>query len=341
MAVFGTPISTRIKMLTPRAQLYQALAEAIADPPEWLAFPGRRWPLYRAATQLASVSQAAGREAKAIARINAESLVERQRRYASILGNNGEQLLWTYESGALHGGLLGPETFEVERWYHAAGVGIIGAELPDHASVELSFLAYLAGMDQKEALRIEREFIRQHAGRWLPRLGRMLATSGDPVYAPIGRLMAGWLEETSHPPRVGGAPLRAKGQRNRFFSLWPVIDQVEECTLCGFCVQACPAGALTIHETNDTTDLMLYSQACIGCGKCERICETRALIMKESPIDGSHMAGWHTLRQSRRVACTRCGVPMVSQAEFDYMAVRLENPSWLKYCTDCRQSLFG
>src|SRR3989304_6750995 len=73
-----------------------------------------------------------------------------------------------------------------------------GAGLPVHASLESAFLAHLADVEQvanpstslRAGLSYEQQFIKQHAGRWLPELGRTLARSGDEVYGPIGQLLA-------------------------------------------------------------------------------------------------------------------------------------------------------
>ena len=46
----------------------------------------------------------------------------------------------------------------------------------------------------------------------------------------------------------------------------------ERCTLCGLCVQVCPAGALAIRD-----DRLIYSdEKCIACGACAAACQTGA-----------------------------------------------------------------
>lgn len=284
---------------------------------------------------------AAKQAAESMARIPAESLAERRRRYMRILDHHGTKQLYLYESGARHGRLLGEETFSVERWYRAAGLSVLGAELPDHASVELSFLGYLAEMDGAEFRRIEREFIHQHASHWLPRLGHRLATSGDSVYGPIGRLLYGWLTEVMHPIPKTRSTSGVGTHPSRLILFMPAIERPEDCILCGFCVQVCPTNALAIFENKTMTRLALDTRACTGCRKCERICETGAIAMKKAEDITNPLDGWITLRQSERVECAGCGTPMVSQAEMDYLAARLENPFWLNYCADCRQAILG
>ena len=133
-----------------RSNLYQFLAEALSEPPDWLALSGREWPLYEAALQLAPESEAARQAVVAMMEIGEEPLEQRQERYAALFAGPNRPLIWIYESGALSGRLFTEITLEVEQWYRAAGIEIVGAELPDHASLELAFLAHLSGAEQEE-----------------------------------------------------------------------------------------------------------------------------------------------------------------------------------------------
>ena len=105
-----------------RADLYHALAEALGDPPEWLALPGCEWPLFESAARLAPSSVAARRAVEALVRVGAESLTARRVRYAALFAGSGRPRLWLYESAHVSGRLLGPETLAVERLYRAAGL---------------------------------------------------------------------------------------------------------------------------------------------------------------------------------------------------------------------------
>jgi ferredoxin len=228
------------------------------------------------------------------------------------------------------GSLLGPESYAVERLYRAAGLAIAGSELPDHASLELSFLAYLAVQREKHPAqerqwrRLERAFLRKHAGRWLPHLGSALAATGDVVYAPIGHLLADWLQEVSRS--------RPRRRTKRATTRLPVLTQAEACTLCGFCVQACPSGALTIDESRRETTLQLSPARCNACGRCERICRPGTLQLKRAPTAAAPL----TLRRSPRARCPDCGAPTVSQAELKYVTEQIGPAPWLARCPDCR-----
>ncbi len=54
---------------------------------------------------------------------------------------------------------------------------------------------------------------------------------------------------------------------------YPVID-VDECTACGSCVDACPMGVL---EIEDEVAKVVDEESCIGCGACLEECPTGAI----------------------------------------------------------------
>jgi TorA maturation chaperone TorD/ferredoxin len=320
-----------------RANLYQALAEALAEPPGWLELPGVEWPLFEAALQLAPESEAARQAVLAMMEIGEESLEQRQARYTALFAGPNRPEIWIYESGALSGRLFSDITLEVEQWYRAAELDIVGAELPDHASLELAFLAHLCRAEQQEFSRFENDFLQRHILRWLPALGRAMVSSGDLVYAAIGRLLTDWLEEIN--PRDRGHQTRKAHHPTRAL---PAIqpDQVEDCILCGFCSQVCPTRALVVRENQQLTGLQLSPRLCVGCGQCVRVCELRVLKMEKIATGQEPAPGWQTLRNSPRPTCKACGKPLVSQAELAYVAARLGDPAWLELCQDCRPGLF-
>jgi len=312
-----------------RADLYLALAEALAEPPSWLEHPGRAWPLYACTEKLAGVSTAAARAAAAFAQVRSETMQERRVRHRAVFQGKGRPQFWLHESLYRSGRLLGPEMLEVEQLYRAAGLELGGNELPDHASVELAFLAHLARQAAANPKRagqwrqMEKLFLRKHAGRWLPAMGRAIAASDDAVYAPIGALLADWLEELLQPTA-----------RKRAMQRLPSVDR-QACTLCGFCSQMCPVRALVIDEDDTETVLLLSPTRCNGCGKCVRACETSAMTMGPSH-DETVSDAWQILRSSPRSHCPACGEPTVSRAELQFVARQLDHPRWLEYCWRCR-----
>lgn len=317
-----------------RADLYLALAEALDEPPPWLTLPGQQWPLYTCAQNLAPISAAAARAVAAIAQVRHESMQERRARYRSVFRTKGRPRVWLHESLYRNGRLLGPQMFQVEQLYRVTGLQIAGNGLPDHASVELAFLAHLARQADSDPERggqwqqMEKRFLNKHAGRWLPELGQGLAVSGDLVYAPIGRLLVGWMEELQRPVR-----------KRRALRL-PHVREAD-CTLCGFCVQVCPTKALAIDEGTSETTLLLAADRCSGCGRCVRTCETSAMELRTTRAAKAKAAEgeWKPLRRSPRATCPACGRPTVSRAELDFVASQLGRPRWLEYCLSCRAQL--
>lgn len=114
---------------------------------------------------------------------------------------DGEVLVPPYEgSYELDPFRQGRQMADVAGFYAAYGADARGpdAERADHAGVELEFLAYLALLrldaiqagDEPRATLVaetEEEFLREHAGRWLPLFfDRIADESADPVYAGLG-----------------------------------------------------------------------------------------------------------------------------------------------------------
>jgi ferredoxin len=301
-----------------RANLYYALAEALSEPPVWLTQPGSKWPVYDAALMLAKGSKATRCAVEPLANIPSESSATRRERYRKLFAGAGSPQFWLYESLHLGDNLLGHISFSIEKIYQTSGLHVAGAERPDHASVELAFLGYLADQqakypEQESGWRqLERQFIKKHAGRWLPKLGWDLYSCGDGVYAPIGKLLAEWLEETVRP--------RSRSSITKI--RLPFLSQPENCTLCGFCTQACPTKALTIFETASDTHLLLNETTCIGCGKCEPVCFPSALRMDQTRhglTANESLAGKKVLYKSSRNVCPSCGQPTTSKAELDFV----------------------
>jgi len=305
-----------------RADLYALLAETLSEPPDWMSLPGREWPLFETVASLASEFESARRHLDRLACIPPEKPPQRQERYTAIFAF-GKPRFWLYESAALTGKILGPQTFEIAQLYRSAGLEKVGAELPDYISLELAFLSHVTGSSQ------EKEFLESHA-TWMINLGRALSNSRDEVYAPIGDLLADWLESLLAP----AAHLHVKeGKRVRI----PSLPRSDDCTLCGFCAQVCPTHALKVLEDTEHTSLVLEATKCIHCNKCEKICEFHAVKMVLPSVND---AGRQTLRQSLQVNCQKCGQPVVSQAEMDYIVSQIGETSWQHLCLDCRPGLY-
>jgi TorA maturation chaperone TorD len=312
--------------------LYEGLSGALAIEsawPEWLCRPGREWPLWLPVTQLAAQDQWPGmdRVVQAMAAVPAASRPRRQAAYETLLSGSDGPPIPLYESQFLGGRLLGPEMRAVESLYRQLGLELQGAELPDHAAVELEFLAWLAEREiddpehRADWHRARQRFVKLHAGRWLPEIGKRLSQSPDMAWSTLG----GMLQALLRPTR------RQNGSRPREVGL-PRITSVNDCSLCGFCAQVCPTQAVWIAEDQETTRLYLNPNLCVRCRKCERVCDARAISM-----DGDVRPSVMILRSSSRAICPCCGTATVSRAELDAIASRLgDHPAWLDYCLDCR-----
>lgn len=306
--------------LSDRADLYALLAESLAEPPDWMSLPGREWPLFETLAGLASEFEPADRYLDRLVGIPAEEPRQRQKRYTAIFAS-GKPRLWLYESAALTGKILGPGTFEIARLYQAAGLEIVGAELPDHISLELTFLSHLVGSSQ------EIGFLNHH-GAWMIDLGHLLSHAGDKVYAPIGGLLAEWLEFALASPHLEDEKIGGRV---------PNLPNPDDCTLCGFCSQVCPTRVLKIVEDKKSTSLVFNASGCVHCSKCEQVCEFHALNMiRPQVID----ARPKTLRQSPLIQCPTCGHSVVSQAEMDYIVSQIGEAAWQNLCLDCRSGLY-
>ncbi len=325
------------------AALYNGLARTLAldvNWPDWLGSSGRQWPLWEPATRLAATGRFPGL-AEAVASLSevpSASRSQRQTAFEETLSGNGSSPTLLYQSHYLQGRLLGPDALVVEALYRQMGLELEGAELPDHASVELEFLAYLAENEAVDPAHgaywrsARRLFIKQHAGRWLPGVGARLARGADPAWRTIGQLLAA----------VVAVP--AGRRKQKASQAWlPQVLSPEACTLCGFCAQVCPTHALWVDEDEEMTRLRLVARHCIGCRKCEQVCDQQALSMRLAADSASGLSEENdtVLRQSPRAICPGCGCTTVSTAELEAVAAMLEtHPSWLDYCLECRALAF-
>ncbi len=347
------------------ADLYALLAELLAEPPEWMSLPGREWPLFDLLTQLAAESDAARRHLDLVAGIPSEEVDQRRQRYASLF-QAGRPRFWLYESAARTGKILGEPTFAMAQLLQAAGMETAGAELPDHISLELAFLSYLVERDNISLY--EKQFLEKR-GAWMIDLGRALGQSGDIIYAPIGQLLADWLIERMAPTTQSATdtqhceaspwdatyhPVAQRSGRDTTLNhqthstLLPVIPNPDDCTLCGFCAQVCPTRALKVLEDRQQTVLALNPAECIHCGKCEKICGTKAIALignesqstKHETRNTQHATRNTILRHSPLAYCQKCGRPIVSQAELDYIVSQIGDAAWQHLCLDCRATLY-
>ncbi len=116
----------------------------------------------------------------------------------------------THESVQLKRGsgtLWGKETVVVKRMIEAAGFDFDNdfSGIPDHLSVELEFLAKLAGVEAQawhdrdyagasNALRWQHQFIAKHAGKWMPLFCRKVNEQAElPFYTAFASILRRFL----------------------------------------------------------------------------------------------------------------------------------------------------
>jgi len=316
------------------AKIYTGLAQVIptagSNLPDWLGAQGRYWPIFESAVQIASQQpDSQWRHAvEALAAVKPSSQGIRRSEYEALFIGQGRPPIWLYESWHVNGRIPGPATFAIQALYKQAGLKYEGAEMPDHAALELSFLSYLCRQEiengEPEWRDVRRIFIKNHAGLWLPEVGRALICCMYPAWQALGYVLVSSLAQKSAKPR------RAK--TNSQNSL-PTISEHADCNLCGFCVQSCPTRALGIREDERTTALLLAAERCIYCEQCVRVCLSEALTLENTAPARNLIL----LRESDRAVCPACNSKTVSQAELDAIATQLgEHPRWLDYCMACR-----
>lgn len=323
------------------APIYTGLSEILAPPDEgnssdWVLLPGKEWPIFKAAVQLVSHCERPSKPLRNavlnLADVPARCKYEHLESYNRLFIGREGPIIWLYESKHISGRIPGPATFIVQSLYTKAGLEIIGAELADHASLELAFLAFLAQKEcgDKEDISIWAEarqlFIKKHAGRWLPGVGKRLMQTTTPFWVAVGSLLIAVLHKTRK------KTIHESGSNVHKV---PTLSNSKNCSLCGFCMQTCPTQALNITEDTSTTELRLKPALCIDCGKCVHICPDNLILMEDDETSNNETV---VLRQSTRLKCPQCGCATVSQVELETVAARLgSKPEWLTFCVDCRQ----
>ena len=299
--------------------------------PEWLALPGKDWPLYESCVRLAKILEDPKLEQCAIAfsEVPVSSLDIRTGEYEELFIGNGSPPIWLHESQFEDGRIFGPTSFSIHSIYKQAGLEIIGAELPDHAGMELAFLAYLADKEQEDIeFRSEWKqakdlFTENHLGQWLPEVGKQISRSSYPGWSTIGSLI--------------GAIFSSGVIQQDLNNPVPSIEEPDLCTLCGFCVQVCPTQALRIYEDDSTNSLRLEPNLCTSCANCIDICPENVLSLCASLVSQDNIS----LRESPLARCPACGDTTFSQAELDYTNKILGKPDWLSFCIKCRSRQIG
>jgi TorA maturation chaperone TorD len=116
---------------------------------------------------------------------------------------------------------------DIAGFYRAFGAEAHGPALdrPDHAGCELEFLAFLgarrlaaqdasAGDEFELCLEVENEFLREHAGRWLPTFFRAIEKAAtDAFHTALGKVGAAVVERELTQRGIEAQPLGPRARR--------------------------------------------------------------------------------------------------------------------------------
>ena len=118
---------------------------------------------------------------------------------------------------------------------------------------------------------------------------------------------------------------------------------VEGCTLCLACANACPANAL--RDTPEHPRLNFVERACVQCGLCVSTCPEKVITLRPR-LDFTRTArNPRVIKEEEPFACVRCGTPFATRSMVEKVSERMTahsmfpNPQALRrlrMCADCR-----
>jgi len=110
-------------------------------------------------------------------------------------------------------------------------------------------------------------------------LGALLGLMATPVFREVERALRLRRAQPLEPPSLEllrERPTALRGETDAPPRLQPPVArvEVEACTGCAQCVEACAMGALAVEET-----ACVDEEACIGCGACIVVCPSDAITL--------------------------------------------------------------
>lgn len=231
-----------------RAQVYRLLAHAFFQPDSPLNEIRRNGRLLsegRAALAALPATRSLLRLLGSVEEgFRATSRRELSRRYVALISHGGEGASLPYETEytSPHAFQKQAQLADIAGFYRAFGLQweTQGHERPDHLSLELEFMYYLAlkqahalahGAEDGVAVCVDAQeaFLRDHLGRWPEAFRRALATRApDALYARLAHVIESWVAwdcrrqgvkpslvavatVSPEPPEVGGCPYSDAG----------------------------------------------------------------------------------------------------------------------------------
>ena len=127
-----------------------------------------------------------------------------------------------------------------------------------------------------------------------------------------------------------------------------VTLDVDGCTLCHACVNACPTGAL--GDNPDVPMLRFSESLCVQCGLCQSTCPEK-VIRIEPRLDFDAWASGHkVLKEEEPYPCIACNKPFGSRSAVERIVGKLQDKHWMfsganakridvvRMCDTCRVS---
>ena len=118
---------------------------------------------------------------------------------------------------------------------------------------------------------------------------------------------------------------------------------LETCTICLSCVNACPAGAL--QDNPDAPQLLFREDACLQCGICVATCPEKAIsLLPQFNLNDEAMSAT-VIIEDQPFDCIECGKTFGSTKSIERIIEKLSSHSMfeedgrtqmLKMCEDCR-----
>ncbi|MFQ5922933.1 MAG: molecular chaperone TorD family protein, partial [Anaerolineales bacterium] len=233
--------------------------------------------------------------------------------------------------------LMGEVTTHVRRAYAEAGLAIADGyhEMPDHVSVELEFMAWLANEEAVASedsdvdvisFFVERQaaFLQAHLSRWIPEFcHRVVIANKSKFYSRAAAVLAAFVVLDLEKTQVRWQALRDKDEIrtpitvDRPVGVWWVGFREERpsfCTLCGICTEVCRPAALSLDKSQWDVELKFDAARCDGCGYCVDYCPERILKVESATRRRNTDAEPRQLAHSAIHPCRKCGKPVVPEA---------------------------
>lgn len=280
------------------------------------------------------------------------------------------RIIHPYESTYVEGQLMGDTAAQIVDSYIDAGLQLNADEheLPDHVSVEMAFMAYLAARAETDTAmkwqQYQRSFLFEHLAHWLPQFFKKVEESAiHPFYCEAASMANKIIdddlssfsllpldsEKYAIPNPQIGISISSTHEHQLSVNRYPgkrfpnihIDFDLPLCTLCTVCVDNCRSGALAVDCTPRMIRLSFDPARCNGCRKCMRLCPEQAInIIIKSPLTSPPSSQRNVVAKAPRVICPRCNRPHIAEPWLKRLATHLGNGESVQYslalCPFCK-----